>query len=195
MVKRCLIRVDPLNWRNGEKMPYKGWSFAGWTAAWVPCRRHCRRFQSRHSSTHCKCFSPFKAISIGNTFSTFLVVQLTYQVPCIPNPEVESEAGGSSEDKDGQDGRKKKNRWVSQNLSLIFTLFGSHPFYRVTCIVVSPVCCFTCIIFNHPGAPPARRSLAWLGSHAGMCNFSPIGLSDLYLNILQELSINSTEWS
>merc|ERR1719237_837900 len=29
-------------------------------------------------------------------------------VPCIPNPEVESEAGGSSEDKDGQDGRKKK---------------------------------------------------------------------------------------
>ena len=34
-------------------------------------------------------------------------------MPCIPNPEAEVEAGGSSEDKDGSEGRKKKNRWVS----------------------------------------------------------------------------------
>merc|ERR1719168_217917 len=31
-------------------------------------------------------------------------------VPCIPNPEAEAAASGSSEDKDGQDGKKKKNR-------------------------------------------------------------------------------------
>merc|ERR1719357_468528 len=30
-------------------------------------------------------------------------------VPCIPNSEAEAAASGSSEDKDGQDGKKKKN--------------------------------------------------------------------------------------
>ena len=174
MVKRCLIKVDPL--QAEQQLGFPAGATAGAssldTAAptvsvlspqpnlspthyliqiscWCPTCPSTS-YLSPHSSTHLAIIQ----------LSTFLVVQLTYQVPCIPNPEVESEAGGSSEDKDGQDGRKKKNRWVSQNLSLIFTLFGSHPFYRVTCIVVSPVCCFTCIIFNHPGAPPARRSLA-----------------------------------
>ena len=49
-----------------------------------------------------------------NFRSTYLI---TLQVPCIPNPEAEAEAGGSSDDKDGQDGRKKKNRLVCLLLS------------------------------------------------------------------------------
>ena len=54
-----------------------------------------------------------------------LATQLSFilsllQVPCIPNPEAEAEAGGSSDDKDGQDGRKKKNRYsVSPSYSIV----------------------------------------------------------------------------
>jgi hypothetical protein len=44
-------------------------------------------------------------------------------VPCIPNPEAMSEAGGSSEDKDGQDGRKKKNRCATCKKKLGLTGF------------------------------------------------------------------------
>lgn len=40
-----------------------------------------------------------------------------------PNPEAESEAGGSSEDKDGQDGRKKKNRCATCKKKLGLTGF------------------------------------------------------------------------
>merc|ERR1719239_1161678 len=44
-------------------------------------------------------------------------------VPCIPNPEAEAEAGGSSDDKDGQDGRKKKNRCATCKKKLGLTGF------------------------------------------------------------------------
>ena len=122
-----------------------------------------------------------------NFRSTYLI---TLQVPCIPNPEAEAEAGGSSDDKDGQDGRKKKNRLVCLLLShhLWFTSLGplSHLLFETAISKVS-LCkafaphfdCYQLIslwpfasfyhLFNFfdPGAPPARRSLAWLGSHAG----------------------------
>merc|ERR1719189_2213375 len=44
-------------------------------------------------------------------------------VPCIPNPEAEVEAGGSSEDKDGSEGRKKKNRCATCKKKLGLTGF------------------------------------------------------------------------
>lgn len=59
----------------------------------------------------------------GATAGASSLVTAAPTVPCIPNPEVESEAGGSSEDKDGQDGRKKKNRCATCKKKLGLTGF------------------------------------------------------------------------